>query len=81
MVVLSSVLALAGERGSRCLMYGEECSQVPGALLSGCFWTAAAAGVAALLWPRARWTGVRIAIVVVQWTVQVVLTFLILSYA
>lgn len=81
MVVLSSVLALAGERGSRCLTYGDQCSQVPGVLLYGCFWTAVAAGLAALLWPRARWTGARLGTVVVQWTAQVVLAFLILSYA
>lgn len=81
MVVLSIVLVLAGERGSRCLTYGEECSPVPDVLLYGCFWTTVATGLAATAWPRARWTGARLATVVVQWTAQVVLAFLILSYA
>ncbi|MEU6813038.1 hypothetical protein ABZ920_29470 [Streptomyces sp. NPDC046831] len=40
-----------------------------------------AAGLAVPLWPRARWAGARLATVVVQWTAQVMLAFLILSYA
>ncbi|MHB9859002.1 hypothetical protein [Streptomyces sp. YIM S03343] len=81
MVVLSCVPVLASGRGSRCITYGDECSAVPGAFLYGCFWTAVVAGLTALLWPRARWTGARAGIVVVQWTAQVVLACLILSYA
>ncbi|MGW7528503.1 hypothetical protein [Streptomyces sp. NPDC054783] len=81
MIVLSVVPVLASVRGSRCVTDGDECSHVPGILLYGCFWTAVAAGLVALLWPRGRWTGARRGAVVMQWTAQVTLAFLILSYA
>jgi hypothetical protein len=72
---------LASVRGSRCITDGAECSGVPGTLLYGCFWTAVVAGVTALLWPRTRWTGARVGIVVAQWTAQALLICLILSCA
>ncbi|WSQ11507.1 hypothetical protein OG604_29290 [Streptomyces sp. NBC_01231] len=51
-VVLAWLVVLAGERGSRCLTYGEQCSTIPGGLLHGLFYASLAAGVAALAWPR-----------------------------
>ncbi|MFJ8545486.1 hypothetical protein ACIRFH_26370 [Streptomyces sp. NPDC093586] len=80
-VVLAWIVVLAGERGSRCLMYGEQCSTVPPGAVWGCFWAAAALGVLAVAWPRTRWTSARCGAVVLQWCAQLTLGALILSGA
>ncbi|MEU3957503.1 MULTISPECIES: hypothetical protein [Streptomyces] len=80
-VVVAWIAVLATYRGSRCLTYGEQCSTVPGEALYGCFWVALAAGLLALMWPRARWTGARIGVVLLQWGAQLTLGALILSGA
>ncbi|WP_181792666.1 hypothetical protein [Streptomyces sp. WELS2] len=80
-VVVAWIAVLATNRGSRCLTYGEQCSTVPGEALYGCFWIALAAGLLALMWPRARWTGARIGVVFLQWVTQLTLGALILSGA
>jgi hypothetical protein len=80
-VVVAWIAVLATYRGSRCLTYGEQCSTVPGEALHGCFWVALAAGLLALMWPRARWTGARIGVVLLQWGAQLTLGALILSGA
>ncbi|MFD5076146.1 hypothetical protein [Streptomyces sp. NPDC058371] len=80
-VVLAWIAVLSGERGTNCLMYGEECSPVPGSLLYGCFWTALAAGVLALALPRTRSTWARSGTVLLQWGAQLTLGALILSGA
>ncbi|MGW2745254.1 hypothetical protein [Streptomyces sp. NPDC001450] len=80
-VGLAWIVVLSGERGSRCLMYGEQCSTIPGPALYGAFWLALAAGVGALAWPRARWTHLRLGAVLVQWGAQLTLGAMILSGA
>ncbi|MBD0422967.1 hypothetical protein H0H10_28075 [Streptomyces sp. TRM S81-3] len=80
-VVLAWVAVLATERGSRCLMYGEQCSAVPGGALWGCFGAAPALGAPALAWPRTRWTSARAGAVALQWGAQLMLGALILSGA
>ncbi|POX59865.1 hypothetical protein C3492_30445 [Streptomyces sp. Ru62] len=80
-VFFSTLLTFTSERAGRCLTYGEDCSAVPGRLLHGSFWASLLAGLAALVWPRARWTGARIGAVLVQWGAQLLLAALILSYA
>ncbi|MEU3030458.1 hypothetical protein ACPCBC_17315 [Streptomyces incarnatus] len=80
-VVLSWAVALSGERGTACLMYGEGCSAIPGSALYTAFWLALAAGVAALVWPRGRGTYSRAWAVVVQWGAQLTLGAMILSGA
>ncbi|MEU0334722.1 hypothetical protein [Streptomyces sp. NPDC006193] len=80
-VGLAWLVVLSGERGSRCLMYGEQCPAIPGSALYGAFWPALAAGAAALAWPRGRWTGARAGAVFVQWGAQLTLGALILAGA
>ena len=80
-VALSWVVVLSGERGSRCLMYGEQCSTIPGYALRDAFFLALVAGTAALAWPRARWTYARLWAVFVQWGAQLTLGAMILSGA
>ncbi|KOU59116.1 hypothetical protein ADK57_34410 [Streptomyces sp. MMG1533] len=80
-VVLAWLAVLAGERGSRCLTYGEQCSTIPGGLLYGMFCAALAAGVAALAWPRTLAVYARAGAVVVQWGAQLTLGAMILSGA
>ncbi|MFJ8084228.1 hypothetical protein ACIQ6Y_26875 [Streptomyces sp. NPDC096205] len=80
-VVVSWIVVLSTDRGGRCLMYGEHCSPVPGAVVWGFFWTAAGAGVLALVWPRTRWSYARSGAVLVQWGAQLTLSALILSGA
>ncbi|MGW0817518.1 hypothetical protein ACWD00_30545 [Streptomyces viridiviolaceus] len=80
-VVVAWIAVLATERGSRCLTYGEQCSSVPGGTLWACFWAAAALGLLALAWPRARWAPARAGAVALQWGVQLTLGALILSGA
>ncbi|MEU0741661.1 hypothetical protein [Streptomyces sp. NPDC006134] len=80
-VAVAWLLVLASERGSRCLMYGEQCSQIPGAALYGCFWAALALGVLVLAWPRGRWTPARGGAVLLQWAAQLTLGALILTGA
>lgn len=80
-VGLAWLAVLATERGSRCLTYGEQCSTVPGSVLYGVFYASLAAGVAALAWPRARWTPLRGGAVLVQWGAQLTLGAMILSGA
>ncbi|MEU6590250.1 hypothetical protein ABZ923_13715 [Streptomyces sp. NPDC046881] len=81
MVFFCSLVAFTSERAGGCLTYGEDCPAVPGWLLYGSFWVSLVAGGAALVWPRARWTGARIGAVLVQWGAQLLLAALILSYA
>ncbi|MGW7526615.1 hypothetical protein [Streptomyces sp. NPDC054783] len=80
-VALSWIVVLSGERGSRCLEYGEQCSTIPGYALYDAFWLAVFAGLAALVWPRARWTYARLWAVFVQWAAQLTLGALILNGA
>ncbi|MFG2882906.1 hypothetical protein ACGFYV_11490 [Streptomyces sp. NPDC048297] len=80
-VVVAWIAVLSTDRGTRCLMYGEQCSTVPGDALYGCFSGALAAGVLALAWPRARWAGARAWVVLLQWCTQITLGALILSGA
>ncbi|MGW3123101.1 hypothetical protein ACWDBW_39325 [Streptomyces sp. NPDC001107] len=80
-VGLAWLAVLAGERGSRCLEYGEQCSQIPGSLLYALFYASAAAGVAVLAWPRHRAMPARAGAVVLQWVLQFTLGLLILSGA
>ncbi|MEV5283501.1 hypothetical protein [Streptomyces sp. NPDC051994] len=80
-VVIAGVAVLSTQRGSRCATYGEQCSTVPGEALYGCFGVALAAGLVALVWPRARWTDARFGTVLVQWGAQLTLGALILSGA
>jgi hypothetical protein len=80
-VVVAWIVVLSTDRGGRCLTYGEHCSTVPGEALYGCFWGALAAGLLALVWPRARWTGARSGVVLLQWGAQITLGALILSGA
>ncbi|WP_328562416.1 hypothetical protein [Streptomyces coelicoflavus] len=80
-VVLAWIVVFSSERGGRCLMYGEQCSHVPGEALWACFWASAALGVLALLWPRVRWAPARCAVVVLQWGAQLTLGALILAGA
>ncbi|MEU1403289.1 hypothetical protein ABZ471_13180 [Streptomyces sp. NPDC005728] len=78
-VLLAAIATLATERGTRCVTY-DECPQVPGALVYGSLLTAVAAGLAALVWPRHRLPAGRTWAVVLQWSAQVLLILLILSY-
>ncbi|MFY4721409.1 hypothetical protein [Streptomyces sp. LaBMicrA B280] len=80
-VVLSWAVVLSGERGTRCVMYGEGCSTVPGSALYGAFSLALVAGIAALVWPRGRGTYSRAWAVCVQWGAQLTLGAMILSDA
>ncbi|MGP4086873.1 hypothetical protein [Streptomyces sp. KR55] len=80
-VVLAWIAVLSTERGGRCLMYGEQCSGIPGGVLYGFFWAAVVLGVLALLWPRTRWTPARAGAVLLQWGAQLTLGTLILSGA
>ncbi|MFF1453262.1 hypothetical protein ACFVYF_34785 [Streptomyces sp. NPDC058274] len=80
-VVLAWIAVLSGERGSNCLMNGEQCSPVPGSLLYGLFWGALALGVLALALPRTRPTWARSWAVFLQWSAQLTLGALILSGA
>ncbi|MGW6925902.1 hypothetical protein ACWGA9_32280 [Streptomyces sp. NPDC054950] len=80
-VVLAWMTVLSTPRGGRCLMYGEQCSAVPGEALYGCFFGTIAAGLLALAWPRDRWAGVRAGVVLLQWGAQLTLGALILSAA
>ncbi|MEW2621677.1 hypothetical protein [Streptomyces sp. NPDC048106] len=80
-VVLSWLVVLSGERGTQCLMYGEQCSTIPGSALYAAFFLALAAGIVALAWPRGRGTYARAWAVLVQWGAQLVLGALILSGA
>ncbi|MEU2711139.1 hypothetical protein [Streptomyces sp. NPDC007205] len=80
-VVLSWVVVLSGERGTMCLMYGEQCSAIPGSAPYGAFWLALSAGLAALVWPRARRTCARLWAVFLQWSAQLTLGAMILSGA
>ncbi|MFF4699904.1 hypothetical protein [Streptomyces chattanoogensis] len=80
-VVVAWIAVLSTYRGSRCLTYGDQCSTVPGGALYGCFGVALAAGLLALVWPRARWTGARTGAVLLQWGAQLTLGALILSGA
>ncbi|WP_217572645.1 hypothetical protein [Streptomyces sp. GbtcB7] len=71
------------ERASRCVTYGEECFSVPGTWMYTCFFVSLAAGVVAVIWPRA-WLPCRTArawAVGVQIAAQAVLALLILSFA
>ena len=80
-VGLAWLAVMTGDRGSRCLMYGEQCSQIPGGLLYGLFYASVATGVAALVWPRHRAMPARAGAVVLQWVLQFTLGLLILSGA
>ncbi|WP_217161643.1 hypothetical protein [Streptomyces sp. AC512_CC834] len=80
-VVVAWVLVVSTERGTRCLMYGEQCSRIPGGALWACFWASAALGVLALVRPRTRWASARYAAVVLQWCTQLTLGALILAGA
>ncbi|MFG2127949.1 hypothetical protein ACGFNV_09120 [Streptomyces sp. NPDC048751] len=80
-VGLAWLAVLATERGSRCVTYGEQCSTIPGSVLYGVFYASLAAGVAALAWPRTRWTALRGGAVLVQWGAQLTLGAMILSGA
>ncbi|MDG9720680.1 hypothetical protein [Streptomyces sp. DH24] len=77
-VFVAWFLVLAGERGSRCLTYGEGCSPVPGDVLWAVFYVALGCGIVALTWPRAQWKPARLGVVVVQWAAQLLLAVLIL---
>ncbi|MGJ5753691.1 hypothetical protein FB563_1829 [Streptomyces puniciscabiei] len=77
-VLAAAIATLATEQGTRCFEYNE-CRPIPGALTAGCLITAVGAGVAALVWPRRRWTGGRTWAVVLQWSAQVLLVLLVLS--
>ncbi|MFE2515588.1 hypothetical protein [Streptomyces mirabilis] len=71
------------ERASRCVTYGEECSSVPGTWMYTCFLVSLAAGVVAVIWPRA-WLPFRTArawTMGMQIAAQAVLALLILSFA
>lgn len=78
-VVVASIAVLTSRRAGLCLTYGEHCSTVSGEALYGCFWGALAAGLLALVWPRVRWTGARVGVVLLQWGAQITLGALILS--
>ncbi|MEW2130530.1 hypothetical protein [Streptomyces sp. NPDC005435] len=80
-VVVSWLLVLSTDRGTSCLMYGEQCSPVPGWALYDAFALALVAGMAALVWPRGRRTGGRGFTVLVQWGAQCALAGMILSGA
>ncbi|MET7291994.1 hypothetical protein ABZS79_07585 [Streptomyces griseoloalbus] len=80
-VALARIAVLAGERGSRCLTYGEQCSGVPDGLIHGFFLTALAAGLLAAVRPRTRWLPARSATVAVQWLAMLTTGALILSGA
>ncbi|MFH8338687.1 hypothetical protein [Streptomyces sp. AM6-12] len=80
-VVLSWAVVLSGERGTRCLMYGEGCSDIPGWALYAAFALALLAGIVALAWPRGRGTYSRSWTVFVQWGAQLTLGAMILSGA
>ncbi len=66
-VALAWIAAHSTERGGRCLMYGEQCSTIPDAVVSGFFLAALGSGLVALAWPRTRWTPVRSVAVAAQW--------------
>jgi hypothetical protein len=78
-VLAAAIAAVSTYQGSRCVEYNE-CPRVPGALVYGSLLTAVSAGLAALLWPRRRGTVARTWAVVLQWSAQVLLVLLILSY-
>ncbi|MFJ9925981.1 MULTISPECIES: hypothetical protein [Streptomyces] len=80
-VVLSWMVVLSGDRGSRCLTYGEQCSTIPGSALYLAFFLALGAGVAALAWPRGTATYARATTVFLQWGAQLVLGAMILDGA
>ncbi|GGW34418.1 hypothetical protein GCM10010340_10380 [Streptomyces griseoloalbus] len=80
-VALAWLAVLAGERGSRCLTYGEQCSGVPDGVVHGFFLTALAAGLLAAAWPRTRWLPARSAAVAAQWLAMLTTAALILSGA
>ncbi|MEV1063349.1 hypothetical protein [Streptomyces sp. NPDC050263] len=80
-VVLAWLAAVSTERGGRCLMSGEQCSTIPGSALYAVFWLSVAAGLTALVRPRARWTYARLGAVLVQWGAQLTLGAMILSGA
>ncbi|WP_225826912.1 hypothetical protein [Streptomyces naphthomycinicus] len=79
--VFCTLVAFSSERAGRCITYGENCSATPGWLPAGSFWASLAAGVIALMWPRARWTVARLGAVVIQWCAQLMLAASILSFA
>ncbi|QNP70523.1 hypothetical protein IAG44_14455 [Streptomyces roseirectus] len=79
MTVLSYLAHLATERGTQCLMNGVGCSTLPDGALPSLFLLATAAGIAALVWPRAKAPGVRYGALAVQWVGQFVLASLLLS--
>ncbi|WP_225837227.1 hypothetical protein [Streptomyces sp. NK08204] len=78
-VLAAAIAALSTYQGTRCAEYNE-CPRIPGALVHGSLVTAVVAGLAALVWPRRRWTGARAWTVVLQWSAQVLLVLLILGY-
>ncbi|MEW2493305.1 hypothetical protein AB0942_07085 [Streptomyces nodosus] len=81
LVVLSWAVVLSGERGSRCLMYSEQCSAVLSSALYTAFFLALLAGITALVWPRGRGIHFRAWTVFVQWGALTMLGVLILSGA
>ncbi|GLX53773.1 hypothetical protein Shyhy01_67220 [Streptomyces hygroscopicus subsp. hygroscopicus] len=78
-VALCWAVVLSGERGSRCLMYGEQCSTIPGPALDVAFCLSLVSGIAALVRPRGRRTYSRACTVFVQWGAQSTLGAMILS--
>ncbi|GAA1103577.1 hypothetical protein GCM10009579_83490 [Streptomyces javensis] len=50
--VVSIVLALMTERAADCVMYGNQCSSIPGSVIFGSFLASAAFGVFAVGCPR-----------------------------
>ncbi|WP_406725821.1 hypothetical protein WJ438_15710 [Streptomyces sp. GD-15H] len=78
-VVVAWIAVLSTERGSLCLLYGEQCSGVPDGLAPGFFVTALVAGVLATAWPRTRWPSARFGAVAVQWLAMLTMGVLILS--
>ncbi|MBL3665850.1 hypothetical protein JL475_07515 [Streptomyces sp. M2CJ-2] len=78
-VIVSWIAVLSTERGSRCLLYGEQCSGVPDGLAPGFFLTALVTGVLATAWPRTRWPSARFGAVAVQWSAMLTMGALILS--
>ncbi|KUN84602.1 hypothetical protein [Streptomyces griseoruber] len=80
-VGLAWLAVWSGERGSRCLTYGERCSTVDGTTLYTLFWLSVLAGLTALVWRRAGASYVRPAAVLVQWGAQLTLGAMILTGA
>jgi hypothetical protein len=79
--IISIVLSLMTERAADCVMYGNQCSSTPGAVIWGAFLASAALGVYAASCPRKRlpFPTARSWAVKLQWVAQLTMAMLLLT--